>query len=98
MLMQRRRGRPRLRRKIALTAKAHYFKPQGIPMADLEIVELSKEEVEVMHLKNLKNLDQKEVAEKMNTSAATVQRLLTSAYEKITTALVYGRAIKVIDE
>ncbi|MDA3839474.1 MAG: DUF134 domain-containing protein [Patescibacteria group bacterium] len=95
---QRRFGRPRLKRKIRFNPKVDYFKPQGIPMAGLEVVELSKEELEAMRLKNIKNLDQKECALAMNTSPATLQRILASAYNKISIALVEGRAIKIIKE
>jgi predicted DNA-binding protein (UPF0251 family) len=95
---QRRFGRPRLKRKISFNPLVDYFKPQGIPMLELEIVELTKEELEALRLKNIKNFDQRECAIKMNTSPATFQRILSSAYNKISIALVEGRAIKIIKE
>ncbi|MCD4704655.1 DUF134 domain-containing protein [bacterium] len=87
--------RPRLCRKIRFRAKANYFKPSGIPMRNLEIVSLSHEEIEALRLKNVKNLDQNESAQKMNTSQSTFQRILSSAYQKISEALVNGKAIKI---
>lgn len=88
--------RPRLYRKIEFNPEATYFKPQGIPMRDLEVVELTMEEIEAYRLRYLGNLDQKEAAEKMHTSASTYQRIIYSAYKKIADALINGKAIKVI--
>ncbi len=88
--------RPRLCRKIEFNPEVTYFKPQGIPMRDLEVVELTMEEIEAYRLRHLGNLDQKEAAEKMHTSASTYQRIIYSAYEKIADALINGKAIKVI--
>ena len=65
-------------------------------MRQLEVVELTHEEVEALRLKNVKNLDQEESAKKMNTSQSTFQRILTSAYQKISEALIEGKAIKII--
>ena len=88
--------RPRLFRKISFSPDVTYFKPQGVPMRELEIVELTIEEMEAYRLRHLDNLEQKEAAEKMNTSTSTYQRILYSAYEKIADALIKGKAIKII--
>ncbi len=87
--------RPRLCRKIGFRARARYFKPQGIPMRNLEVILLTKEEAEALRLKNIKNLDQSKAAQKMNTSQSTFQRILSSAYKKISEALIKGKAIKI---
>jgi len=65
-------------------------------MRHLEIIELTTEEVEALRLKNIKDLEQEEAAKKMNTSQSTFQRILSSAYKKITEALIEGKAIKII--
>jgi len=91
-------GRPRLRRRINFNPKITYFKPRGVPMAVLDVVELTKEELEAIRLKNIKNFDQKECADAMRTSPATLQRILNSAYEKIANALVKGKAIKIVSD
>ncbi len=88
--------RPRLCRKIKFNPNVTYFKPQGVPMRLLELVELTIEEVEALRLKNTRNLSQEEAAKKMKTSQSTFQRILTSAYKKITEALIEGKAIKII--
>ena len=87
--------RPRLNRRIRFNPNVTYFKPQGIPMRFLDTVELTAEELEALRLKNLKDLDQTECAEMMKTSQSTFQRILSSAYKKITEALVSGKAIKI---
>ena len=87
--------RPRRCRRIQFNPKVTYFKPQGIPIRLLEIVELNSEEVESLRLKNVKGLDQKEAAKQMRTSQSTFQRILSSAYQKISEALIKGKAIKI---
>ncbi len=88
--------RPRLCRRIEFSPNITYFKPQGVPMRELEMVELTTEEVEALRLRNIKDLEQEEAAKKMNTSQSTFQRILSSAYKKITEALIEGKAIKII--
>ena len=89
--------RPRKFRMINYTPGIRFFKPQGIPMRTLEIVELNDEELEALRLKNIEDLDQIEAAKIMNTSQSTFQRILTSAYRKMTDALVTGKAIKITE-
>ena len=89
-------GRPRLGRRIRFNPAVDYFKPRGIPMHSLAVVKLNMEELEALRLKNIKNLDQNECAAKMNTSQSTFQRILSSAYKKVSDALINGKAIKII--
>ncbi len=91
---------PRLNRCFCRSIKFNpdvvFFKPQGIPMKKLEIIELSLEEVEAYRLRHKEDLDQQQAATKMGTSTSTYQRMLYSAYKKIADALVLGKAIKII--
>lgn len=87
--------RPRLYRRIRFRARVSYFKPQGIPMRVLEVVCLTREEVEALRLKNIQGLDQIEAAKKMKTSQSTFQRILSSAYQKMSDALINGKAIEI---
>jgi len=89
-------ARPRLYRRIRFNPDITYFKPQGVPMRDLEVIELTTEEVEALRLKNIKDLDQAKAAEAMKTSRSTFQRILTSACKKVTKALIEGKAIKIV--
>jgi predicted DNA-binding protein (UPF0251 family) len=76
--------------------KITYFKPQGVPMRFLEIVELTAEEIEAYRLRHINDMEQQEAAEKMHTSQSTYQRILYSAYKKIADALINGKAIKIV--
>ncbi len=87
--------RPKSCRRVFFNPNITYFKPQGVPMRMLDEVELTTEEIEALRLKNIKNLNQADCAEKMNTSQSTLQRILCSAYKKITQALIEGKAIKI---
>jgi len=89
-------SRPKLYRKIRFNPNITYFKPQGVPMKFLDIVEMTAEEVEALRLKNHKDLNQSEAAKMMKTSRSTFQRILISAYKKMTNALIEGKAIKII--
>lgn len=89
--------RPRLCRRINFSPNARYFKPQGIPLRELDEVELTLEELEALRLKNVEDLEQTEASKKMKTSQSTFQRILSSAYAKVSDALINGKAIK-IDE
>jgi predicted DNA-binding protein (UPF0251 family) len=87
--------RPRKIRRIGFNPEATYFKPRGIPLQQLDEVELGHDEMEAIRLKNLKKLDQNECAKKMKISQSTLQRILSSAYKKITEALIDGKAIRI---
>lgn len=88
--------RPRSIRKINFEPSVTFYKPQGVPMRFLDIIELTHEEAEALRLKNIENLDQIQAAEKMQTSQSTFQRILSSAYKKVSVALIKGKAIKII--
>jgi len=83
---------------VRFNPEVRYFKPQGVPVSSLEVIELKAEELEAVRLKNMLKLDQRECAERMNTSPATLQRILSSANEKIAIALVEGKAIRIINK
>ncbi len=65
-------------------------------MSELEIVELTTEEMEAYRLRHINSLEQQEAASKMHTSQSTYQRILYSAYKKIADGLINGKAIKII--
>ena len=90
--------RPRRRRHINFNPNITFFKPHGVPMRLLETIDLTAEEIEALRLKNLENLNQTDCAEAMKTSQSTFQRILQSAYQKISQALNEGQAIRLIKE
>ena len=69
------------------------FKPFGIPMRELESVDLLFEEYESLRLADYENLTQEEAAEKMNISRPTFTRLYDKARKSIAKAFVEGKAI-----
>ena len=87
--------RPKRCRIIKQSPDFTYFKPQGIPMANLEEVVLHLDEFEAIRLKDLEGLEQDKAAEKMGISQPTLFRLLASGHKKIAEALVKGKAIKI---
>jgi len=88
-------GRPRRRRRIKFDHRANFYKPQGVPLKSLDIVELSIEELEALRLKNIEDKSQDECAKIMKTSQSTFQRILSEAYRKVSRGLVEGKAIKI---
>ena len=50
------------------------------------MIELTTEEAEALRLRNIKDLEQIDCAKQMKTSQSTFQRILSSAYKKITEA------------
>ncbi len=87
--------RPRKNRRVWFEPGITYFKPRGIPLADMEEVSLAVDELEAIRLNSIEELGQKEAAEKMTISQPTLHRLLESARKKIADALVNGKAIKI---
>lgn len=87
-------ARPTKDRIIEKLPEIRFFKPAGVPGHQLEIVEMTMEEVEALRLKDVEGLTQAEASEIMNVSRPTFQRVLTSARKKAAEALTCGKAIK----
>ncbi len=88
--------RPRTCKEIGFNPIATFYKPQGVPLKQLKIMELNCEELECLRLKCVEGFDQTQSAKKMNTSQSTFQRILSSAQKKLSTAIVKGMAIKIV--
>ncbi len=89
--------RPRGYRRVCFCPCVTYFKPQGVPLRELKVMELTAEETEALRLKNIENLSQTDCAKRMKTSQSTFQRILISAYKKISEAIIKGKAVKIIE-
>lgn len=87
--------RPKLKRRIRFEPDVTYFKPAGVPLRGLEEMRISRDELEAMRLKNVLHLEQKDAAKKMNVSQSTFCRILLSARQKVTEALIEGKAIRI---
>ena len=88
-------ARPREQRKVDFHPPVTFFKPAGVPLRQLEIVVLEREEGEALRLCHLNNLDQVMAAKKMHTSQATFSRIIQRAYNKLADAMVRGKAIRI---
>ena len=84
--------RPCCRRVLARPGAA-LFKPAGIPMDQLETVELTLDGYEAIRLADHEGLYQEEAAQKMGISRPTFSRLLASARGLVAQALVHGKAL-----
>ncbi len=89
--------RPRIPRKVSFHPEATYFKPVGVPLGELEQEVLTHDEVESIRLIDHDKIEQNEACKKMGISQATLSRLLSSARQKISQALVHGKAIKIYE-
>ncbi len=87
--------RPKIKRRLQFNPDVDYFKPRGIPLRDLDEVELFMDEVEAIKLYLVDGLDQKESAKKMNISQPTFARIISSATKKMAEALIKGKAIRI---
>jgi len=90
--------RPRLCRRIGFRHQNFFFKPRGIPLGRLKIVEITQEEAEALRLKDVEGLEQLDCAKKMNTSQSTFQRILTGAHQKVSRAIIKGQAIMIVKD
>jgi len=72
-----------------------YFKPRGIPLIDLEEVDLSLDELEAIRLADYEGLYHEQAAERMNISRSTFGRILGEARRKVAEAVVDGKALKI---
>jgi predicted DNA-binding protein (UPF0251 family) len=80
---------------VELEPPVTFFKPRGIPLGELEVVDMGVDEFEALRLKDLEGLDQMKGAVDMKISQPTFHRVLESAHSKIADALVNGKAFKI---
>ncbi len=89
-------GRRTRMRWVKKTPDNFYFSDvnKGAPLMD-DFAVLTVTEFEAMRLKHYINLNQKDSSEKMGISQPTFSRILESAHQKITQALIEGKKILV---
>jgi predicted DNA-binding protein (UPF0251 family) len=87
--------RPRIQKNLSHAPRATYYKPQGIPMRDLQTLTLSHEEHEAIILVDARDMSQTDAAIEMGTSQSTLQRILSSARGKLARAIEAGAAIRI---
>ena len=89
-------ARPEKCRIIACHIPVRYFKPQGIPLHFLEEIELALDEIEAMRLTDIEGLYQVDAAARMGISRQTLGNILARAHKKVATALLEGKALRIL--
>ena len=93
--MRKRRGRHRCPRWVTDVPEVQFFKPAGVPLRTLEVVELTVVELETLRLVDLEGLKQDEAALRMGISRRTLWNDLMAARKKVAYALANGLAIQI---
>jgi predicted DNA-binding protein (UPF0251 family) len=88
--------RPRCFYRIQHNYEGWCFEPDTSSTKRTQIIQLTPEEAEALRLKNVVGLDQTQAAKEMNISQSSLQRILASAYKKVSEALIEGKTIKII--
>lgn len=86
-------ARPKIPRTICGQAANICFKPNGIPMTQLEQIPLAEDELEAMRLVDLMGMQQQEAAKSMGISRQTLANLVKGARHKVVDCLINGKAL-----
>ena len=82
-------------RRVSALPKNSCFKPNGIPLHELEEVVLSLDGLEALRLADHEDLNMDEAAARMGVSRHTFGRLLRRARRSVAQALVLGQALRI---
>lgn len=85
--------RPKMPRRICGKPHTSCFKPNGVPMTELEIITMALDEFEAMRLVDYQGMQQLQAAEMMGVSRQTLANLVKSARAKTTACLMEGKAL-----
>ncbi|MBW2107421.1 MAG: DUF134 domain-containing protein [Deltaproteobacteria bacterium] len=87
--------RPPKSRLVVVDPKSDYFKPRGIPMVDLEEVQLTVDGLEALRLADFEGMSHEQAGVLMGVSRATFGRIVEQARRAVADALIHGKAIHV---
>lgn len=87
--------RPCKCRRICANPSSGYFKPRGIPMSEIEDVNLTLDEFEAIRLADLEGMYQEDAAKMMKISRQTFGNIIESARRKVADAIINGKALKI---
>ncbi len=90
--------RPKKCRKVCCDPEYRVFKPQGIPLDELEVVDLDLDELEALRLADVDGLPQKDAASLMGISQPTFSRILANGRGKVAASLTRGNALRMKKE
>ncbi len=90
--------RPKKTRKCQGTFCGRAYKPTGTPLTELRKVELHLDELEALRLCDAEGMTQEEAGQSMGVSRGTIQRIITVARKKTSTALTEGYALVFVSD
>ena len=70
-----------------------FYKPAGIKLAGMEVVNINADEYEALRLADFENMSQEEAGRHMGVSRQTFGRIIENARKKTADALINGKAI-----
>ena len=91
----RRRGRPRIARRLDLEEPLRCYAPQCNTIEEEETVTILPEELELLKLVDLNGLAQEEASAVIGVSRRTVWKDLHEARRKVADALIHGKRIEI---
>ena len=87
--------RPQKSRLVTIDPQINYFKPRGVPMVDLDQVQLTLDELEALRLADFLGLSHEVAGQQMGVSRATFGRIVEQGRKTVADALIHGKAINV---
>jgi len=89
-------GRPKIKRTCCCAPSCKYFKPEGPSKKGLSgVINIGSDELTALKLHDVEGLRQKEASTKMNISQPTFARILASAHQKLSSAIIKGEEIRI---
>ncbi|MDG3087251.1 DUF134 domain-containing protein [Vibrio hannami] len=86
-------ARPKKCRRICGRPAQSCFKPNGIPLSQLNKTEILPEEFEALRLADFENMSQQDAANQMGVSRQTFGNIIGRARFKVAESLVKGNAL-----
>ncbi|HIF9382094.1 DUF134 domain-containing protein [Photobacterium damselae] len=87
-------ARPKIARRICCRPPYSCFKPNGVPMTQLQSLVLESDELEALRLVDHLKLQQIEAAKELGVSRQTLGNTVARARQKVAQALVEGMALE----
>ncbi|MEH0370972.1 DUF134 domain-containing protein [Vibrio mimicus] len=88
-------ARPKIPRRIGCHPPVSCFKPNGVPMSQLDSVELAPDELEALRLVDQLGLQQQQAALQMQVSRQTLANLVKAARFKVVDCLLNQKALHI---
>jgi len=85
--------RPKIQRRVCGRAAHTCFKPNGVPLSQLDSMTILPDELEALRLADFEGMSQQEAAEQMGVSRQTFGNTVKKARWKVAKSLVEGNAL-----